>query len=327
MFSCGLLGIHIRRGFMAAKEDRHKCKLLPYKRVDAVSIQDAKQNAGWNITAFDLPKAWNLTQGEGVVIGVLDTGVDLDHNDLVENLLPGANFIKPGKDPVDDNGHGSHCAGILVASNNEIGVVGVCPKAKVMPIKVLNASGTGNMLQVAEGIRWAVDHGAHILSMSLGCPFKVQQVRKAIQYAASKGVVTFVAAGNAGRTKEVFYPAAYPETIAIGAIDKNFCRANFSNTGQNLDFMAPGVDILSTVPDNWYATLSGTSMAQPFACGVAALVLSYVRNKRPDIKLTCADDYRNLFRQHTIPVKNGDTSKFFQGFGIIDPNKLMDAVD
>ena len=163
------------------------------------------------------------------------------------------------------NGHfvsNTHVTGILVAANNDIGMVGVCPKAKVMPIKVLNSKGSGSLLDVAKGVMWAADHGADIITMSLGSPIKVQEVRKAIQYAASKGIPTFVAAGNAGNTKEIFYPANYPETIAIGAIDQNFNRAKFSNTGSQLDFMAPGVDIFSTVPDNWYATLSGTCLVK-----------------------------------------------------------------
>lgn len=307
------------------KEKDYRCKLLPYERFDCLSIQDAKQKCGWGITAFDLPKAWSITQGEGVEIAVLDTGCDLNHPDLKDNLLEGANFINSQKPPEDGNGHGTHVTGTLVAINNDIGIVGVCPKAKVVPVKVLDDKGNGNMLSVANGIRWAANRGVDIITMSLGAPVKVQEVRKAIQYAANKGIPTFVAAGNAGNTKEVFYPANYPETIAIGAINENFERASFSNTGENLDFMAPGVDIFSTVPNDWYATLSGTSMACPFAVGVAALVLSYVKQGKAKFKLETVDDYRNVFRQHTIPVK-GNNQKFYQGFGIIDPRKWMEAL-
>lgn len=311
------------------KQDKdYHCSLFPYERIDCMSIQEAKQKAGWNITAFELPATWQYTQGEGVVIAVLDTGCDLDHPDLVENLLPGANLIRPGSPPRDGNGHGTHITGTLVAANNDIGVVGVCPKAKVRPVKVLDDKGNGNLLNVAEGIRWAVSQGVDIISMSLGAPMKVQQVRKAIQYAASQGIPTFVAAGNAGKTKEVFYPANYPETIAIGAIDEHFRRANFSNTGDNLDFMAPGVNIFSTVPDDWYATLSGTSMATPFAVGVAALVLSYARTTKKRKEPVTVDDYREIFRKHAIPITDANfaNQKFYQGFGIIDPRKLLESI-
>lgn len=315
---------------MSKKDEKsYKCKLLPYEKTDCLSIQDAEQKSGWGITAFELPKTWQYTQGEGVTIAVIDTGCDLDHPDLVENLVQGKNFVKEDAPPEDDNCHGTHVTGILVAGNNNIGMVGVCPKAKVMPIKVLNAKGSGNLLHVAKGIVWAADNGADIITMSLGAPNKVQQVRKAIQYAASKKIPTFVAAGNAGNTKEVFYPANYPETIAIGAIDENFRRAKFSNTGKQLDFMAPGVDIFSTVPDNWYATLSGTSMACPFAVGVAALVLSYVKKGKSTLKLETVDDYREAFRRYTTPVQKGNYTDrvFYEGFGIIDPRKMIQAIE
>lgn len=307
----------------------YSCKLLPYKKIDCVSILDARQKSSWSISAFNLPDAWKYTQGEGVTIAVLDTGADLEHPDLKNNLLEGINFIDKSKPPIDDNGHGTHITGTLVAENNHIGMIGVCPKSKVIPVKVLDKHGDGDLITVAEGIRWAADKGGiDFLAMSLGSPTKLQNVRKAIQYAESKGVVCFVAAGNAGKTTEIFYPANYKETISIGAIDQNFKRAEFSCTGQNLDFMAPGVDIFSTFPKNWYATLSGTSMACPFAVGVAALILSYVKAGKSNIKLTCANDYREIFRKHTAHIsdENLKDPKFYEGFGIIDPRNLLELV-
>ena len=303
---------------------KYKCKLLPYEVEDVLSLQDAEQKAGWNITAFDLPSTWLKTKGEDVKIAVLDTGCDLDHPDLKNNILKGKNFINPKKEPWDDNQHGTHVSGIIAAENNNIGMVGVAPCAKIIPVKVLDANGNGNLQNVADGIRWAVDAGADIICMSLGSPKPVQQVRKAVQYAASKGIPCFVAAGNAGLTSQIFYPAAYPETIAIGSINENFDRSNFSNTGSELDFMAPGGKIFSTVPDNWYAILSGTSMAAPFAVGVAALVLSYTR-KHAGIKLKTVDDFRKVFKKHTKPINNKKwaSQEFYQGFGIIDPKSIV----
>lgn len=307
------------------KKNYH-CSLPPFERVDVVSMLEVSKQAGWSITAFDLPKAWELSQGEGVVIAVLDTGCDLSHEDLIPNLLEGKNFVIPDTPPEDDCGHGTHVTGTLVAINNH-NVVGLAPKAKVRPVKVLNKKGDGNLKNVADAIRWCIDMKVDFISMSLGSPTPVQEVRKAIQAAAAKGIITFCAAGNAGNTKDVFYPAAYPETIAIGAIDASMKRAGFSNTGKNLDFMAPGVDILSTVPKNWYAKLSGTSMAQPFACAVGALLLSYVRKHDTKIVLETADDYRNKFKKYCTPVANGNYSDpaFYSGFGIIDPRKFIEA--
>lgn len=310
------------------KSRNSECKLLPFVREDILSIQEARQKLGWEITAFQLPETWNYTKGEGVVVAVLDTGADLDHEDLVENLLPGKNFVNPKLPPEDDNGHGSHVTGIICASNNDLGVVGVAPKAKVIPVKVLDKKGSGNLINVANGIRWAADQKADFITMSLGTPMPVPIILDAIKYAASKNTVTFCAAGNAGKTRQIFYPAAYSEVIGIGAIDENFDRANFSCTGPDLDFVAPGVGILSTVPDSWYAILSGTSMANPFAVGVAALLLSYKRMKGLQIPLTTNQDYINAFKQYTTPIKNSDfaSQKFFEGFGIIDPRKMQEWV-
>lgn len=318
---------------MAKKNTKHKCGLFPVKREEILSIQEAQQQAGWTISAFNLPKAWKYTQGEGVKVAVLDTGCDLSHPDLVENLLPGKNFINPKQPPQDDstNGHGTHVSGIICAANNEIGMVGVAPKAKLIPVKVLDKWGNGSLDVVAEGIRWAVEQGADFISLSLGSPAPLQQVRKAIQYAESKSVIVFCAAGNAGQTRDVFYPAAYPETISIGAIDESFHRAPFSCTGKNLDFMAPGSRVFSTVPKSWYAILSGTSMACPFAVGVAALVLSYKRksNLNGNLPLKTSEDYRNIFKMNTIEITDQELKDkaFYQGFGIIDPRKLNAALE
>lgn len=307
-------------------DKRYRCKLFPVERQDIFTIQEVKQQAGWNITAFNLPETWKHTQGEGVKLAVLDTGVDLGHSDLKDNLLPGYNVISPNKPPQDDckSGHGSHVAGIICASNNDIGVVGVAPKSKVIPVKVLDKNGQGDLLNVAKGIRWAVDNGADLLVMSLGTPNKVQEVRKALQYAISKNVVAFVAAGNSGFTSEIFYPSAYPECIAVGSIDESFHRSQFSCTGKNLDFMAPGNKILSTVPTNWYAILSGTSMACPFVAGIAALLLSHVRKNKSNIALNNVADYTNALKKYTTHITdtNLKNREFYEGFGIIDPRQL-----
>lgn len=298
------------------------CNLLPYIREDVYSLQEVKQAAGWQLLKFNLPDKWRLSQGEGVKIAVIDTGCDLDHPDLKNNILQGKNFVERKKDPIDGNSHGTHVTGIICAENNEVGIIGVAPKSKIIPIKALNNQGNGNPKDVEEAIYWAADQGADLITMSLGAPNKMEPIRKAILYARSKKCVTFCAAGNAGKTHEIFYPANYPETIGIGAVDEKFERASFSCTGSDLDFLAPGVKIFSTVPDNWYAYMSGTSMSNPFAVGCAALLLSYVRNNKLDIKLENDEDYRNLLKMHTISLKDPQFSKnkFFEGFGIIDPS-------
>lgn len=309
-------------------EMNEQFSLFPYEMENVFSIQEAKQKLGWGITAFDLPKAWNKTKGEGVKIAVLDTGCDLAHQDLISNLLPGASFINSSKDPWDDNKHGTHVCGIIAAQNNEIGMVGVAPESKIIPVKVLDKNGNGNSKSVCQGIRWATDVAqADFICMSLGCPSPVEEVRQAISYALSKKTICFVAAGNSGITQQIYYPANYSETIGIGSIDENFDRSSFSNTGSNLDFLAPGNQILSTVPDNWYAIMSGTSMATPFAVGIASLLLSYVRNNKTDIVLNDQNDYIKFLKSYTRPINSNVSNKsFYEGFGILDPRKLFDSL-
>lgn len=303
-----------------------ECKLLPYKRRDILSAQELREQLGWGISAFKIPELWQVSAGEGVTIAVLDSGCDLDHPDLVGNLLPGVNIIEPGKAAEDRGEHGTHVTGIICAvANNGIGIAGVAPKAKVRPVKVLDESGNGTIEDVVKGIHWSIDQGVDFISMSLGCQKPIPSLRRAIKAAIKRDITIFVAGGNMGKSEHLLYPANYPETISVGAITKDLKRADFSNTGKNLDFVAPGVDILSTVPDNWYAILSGSSMAQPFVCGLAALLLSYKRNHDLTLQLNGPDDYRRVFKENTINVVDdkyaGD--KFFQGFGIITLDHLF----
>ena len=313
---------------MRKQKKNYLCKLLPFTKHPSLSIQQAKQICDWGLKLLNIPNNWQDTDGENVKVAVLDTGCDLNHPDLKNNLLDGKNFINSKKDANDDNAHGTHVTGIICAENNEYGMVGVAPKAKVIPIKVLDEHGNGSLLDVAKGIRYAVERKVDFITMSLGSPEPIQEVRKAIQYAEKQGIVTFCAAGNAGSTHEIFYPANYPETIGIGAIDENFDRANFSCTGNDLDFLAPGVKIFSTIPKSTYGILSGTSMSNPFVVGIACLVLSYKRKHNLKIKLQNADDYRTLFRKYAIPVKNVNFAgkKFFEGFGIIDTSSIKKMI-
>jgi len=309
---------------MTCRKLQH-CKLLPYTRRDILSAQDLREKVDWGVSQFKVPEAWKVTKGEGVTIAVIDTGCQLNHVDLKDNLLDGFNFIDPTKLPEDNGDHGTHVTGILVAEQNDVGIVGVSPLAKVRPIKVLDAYGDGQVEDVVAGIRWAIKQRVDLISLSLGTRRPLASLRWAIKAADKAGIPVFVAAGNMGNSEHLLYPANYPETIAIGAIDKNMERADFSNTGHNLDFLAPGVDILSTVPVDWWAILSGSSMAQPFVCGLSALLLSCKRMGVLDIPLRNAEDYRNFFKQHTMDVLNekhaGDP--FYQGHGIITLDRLF----
>ncbi len=312
-------------------ENNDMCYLLPYTVEDVFSMQSSGQQIGWHISSFNLPEVWKITKGEGVTVAVIDTGCDLTHPDLVGNLVDGMNFVEEGLPPEDGACHGTHVSGIIAANDDHDGMVGVAPKAKIMPIKVLNSFGMGSIDNVAKAIYWAVDHGADIITMSLGARNPVDKVKEAINYANSKVVTCFVAAGNAGSTKNLLYPAAYTECISIGAVDENSMRADFSCTGPNLDFVAPGVKIYSTVPKSSYAYLSGTSMACPFAVGTAALVLSERRATDPTAKIGI-EEYRGILKSNALNIKNLDTNldqqgkRFWQGMGIINPANFIEWV-
>jgi len=236
---------------------------------------DPKWDKQWGITKIKTPAGWRIETGDrNVTIAIIDTGVDLNHPDLKNKLVPGHDFIDNDNTPNDDNGgHGTHCAGIAAAStNNGIGVAGVCAECSIMPIRVMNDSG-GVASNVARGILWATDHGAKVISMSLGGQNESQTQRDAINYAWNKGVLVVVSAGNNGQTAP-FYPAYQNTCIAVGASTPNDTRTSFSNHGSWVDVAAPGSYIMSTVPGGKYKYMSGTSMAAPFVAGLAGLLWS-----------------------------------------------------
>jgi subtilisin family serine protease len=232
------------------------------------------QSIGWGVQ-----KVWGPTQpvatGLGIKVAVIDTGIDLTHPDLQANIKGGASFVSFTTND-DDNGHGSHVAGIIAALNNSIGYVGVAPNASLYAVKVLDKNGSGFLSAVAQGIDWARTNGMNIGNMSLGSPSPAATLENACNAAQAAGVLLVVAAGNNGdsdpSTTELFYPAAYPACVAVGATDINDNLAYFSNTGSFLGVSAPGVSVPSTYKDGGYATLSGTSMASPHAAGMAALL-------------------------------------------------------
>ncbi|MGZ0149112.1 S8 family serine peptidase [Kribbella sp. WER1] len=233
-----------------------------------------------------VPQAWDLSKSTGSqIVAVLDTGVDAGHPDLAGHLVPGYNAVSSTRpNPVDDHGHGTMTLGIIAAAaNNGVGVAGVGWNVKAMPVKVLASDGGGYDADIAEGIDWAVAHGAKVINMSLGGPDDNAVLHDAVKRAYAKGVTVVVAAGNDGNDA-LQYPAAYPEAIAVGATDAAGALTDFSSYGDWVDIAAPGWDILSTgsralTPPGyepyWYCT--GTSCSAPIVAGIAALV----RNKWP----------------------------------------------
>ncbi|BAZ26994.1 peptidase S8/S53 [Kalymmatonema gypsitolerans NIES-4073] len=256
----------------------------------------------WGADLVKAPEVWaNGYTGQGVVVAVLDTGVDYNHDDLKGNIwtnskeiadngkdddgngyvddVYGWNFDSNNNNTLDVEGHGTHVSGTIAGQNNGFGVTGIAYDAKIMPVKVLDDEGRGNKSNIAEGIRYAVDHGANVINLSLGSRFPDDGTyQPALEYASSKGVVVVMAAGNDG-SFQPGYPARYADKwgIAVGAVDKNNNMPDFSNrAGMNPPtyVTAPGVDVYSTLAGNQYVSYSGTSMASPHVAGVVALMLS-----------------------------------------------------
>lgn len=302
----------------------NKTFLFPYKRENISGITpSSSQFYGWEIVKFQIDNCWINSQGEGIKVAVLDTGCDLDHPDLQQNLLDGKNFIQKNEPPLDKNGHGTHVAGTIAAINNGLGMVGVAPKAKILPVKVLGDDGTGNVDKVSEGIKWASEQKVDFITMSLGTTFPDRKLKKAIDYAEKNGTICFCAAGNYGMKKDILYPAKYDNVIAIGAINEFFNRTDFTCAGDALDFLAPGTNIISCVPDNAYASMSGTSMSNPFATGCAALLCSWnKKNKKYSLKNTT--NYIDVFAKNSLKIRDERyQDKKYQGNGIIDIRNIF----
>lgn len=242
-------------------------------RKDNQTISAQAQILPWGIDKIDAEQVWPTgNSADPIKVGIIDTGISKDHPDLKANIKGGVNTIQPRKSWNDDNGHGSHVAGIVAGLNNASGIVGAAPLANLYAIKVLNANGSGYISDVIEGIQWATANNMQVINMSLGTGSNIQSMRDAVIAAKNAGIVVVAAAGNSGGS--VLYPAAYPETIAVSATDQNNELAWFSSYGPEVDFAAPGVSIYSTYKGSNYATLSGTSMAAPHVAGAVALVLN-----------------------------------------------------
>lgn len=234
---------------------------------------------GWSfqygLTAIRAPQGWSLSTGSSsVTIAILDSGVDLGHEDLAGRIVAGYDFVNNDSVPQDDFGHGTLVAGIAAASgNNGTGVAGVSWRARIMPLKVLNNSGGGSYANVAAGILWAADHGAQVINLSLGGAAPSVTLQDAVLYAYNKGILLVAASGNNGGA-QVLYPARYPEVMAVGATNFSNQPSSISNYGPEVDVAAPGENIYSLWPGGYF-TQSGTSMSAPFVSGLAAILFSF----------------------------------------------------
>ncbi|MEV5107311.1 type VII secretion-associated serine protease mycosin [Streptomyces massasporeus] len=306
--------------------------LLPAATAHADGIR-AQQ---WALDAMHTEQAWQTTKGRGITVAVLDTGVEADHPDLAGNVLPGKDLVRFGAEPGDRAWarHGTAMAGIIAGHGHgpgdADGVLGIAPEAKILPVRVILEDGDpsrakarstrGNAL--AEGIRWAADHGADVINLSLGddsaSAHPEPSEDQAVQYALKKGVVVVASAGNGGEKGDhISYPAAYPGVIAATAVDRAGTRASFSTRRWYATVSAPGVDVVIADPDHKYYEGWGTSAAAAFVSGAAALVKAAHPGLAPaQIKSLLEDTARNA------PSGGRDDSR---GFGFVDPAAAIEA--
>ena len=269
---------------------------------------DAFFDQQWALQAgqpLDVAHAWDISDGTGSVVAIVDSGVDLTHPDLRGALwtnpgekpgngidddhdgfiddVHGADFVGHDGDPTDEDGHGTHIAGIIAAQRNDLGTVGIAPGAKLMVVRVLDAANSGTTADVASGVRYALAHGATVINMSVNGDTPDDDLRAAIAQARSAGVPVVVSSGNNGRNLSLVpsYPASFndPDLISVAAAGVTGLLASFSNFGSHVPLAAPGVDILSTARGGGYELRSGTSMAAP----EVAAVLALMHSARPDM--------------------------------------------
>ncbi len=324
-----------------------------YKAVATATINDPDYAKQWALPKVAAPAAWGLGIGDpSVVIAVIDTGIDETHPDLKDRLwsnsgeIPnngidddrnghiddtiGWNFVADNKTPKDLHGHGTHCAGIIAAQqNNQVGISGLAPGCRIMVVKGLDDDGSGYIEGLAASLIYAADNGARVISNSWGGSQDSQLINDAVTYAQARGAVVVAATGNDGVSSR-FYPAAVPGVIAVGATDENDRVASFSNYGVWADVMAPGVAIYSTLPtyeclitqrgrSTSYDRLDGTSMACPAVSALAALIFSHLPTRT-------AAEVVSMIENGTDNIDAlNPTYKGLMGFGRINALKSLQA--
>lgn len=297
-------------------------------RVSIAAYNDTYRSRQWALNALKAETVHQSTKGSGVTVAVIDTGVKSSHTDLSGNVLSGTDYVAPGTSANDENGHGTHVAGIIAAlANNSRGIAGFAPRAKILPVRVLDRKGSGTSSNVAKGIIYAADRGAKVINLSIGSNQSSTAMESAVAYAISKNVLVVAAAGNSGcglLGAPAEYPASYPGVVAVASVTQSISRASYSSCGSWVDVAAPGDRIYSTMIKNSvglgcsssanYCYLSGTSFSTPYVAATGALAIA----RRGWSQATVASRL-----QSTATDISPDGKDKYTGAGFINPLKMI----
>lgn len=293
-----------------------RCKVIE------IATKSEREVIDYGVRMVGAPLEWSETEGDGVRVGIIDTGIDFNHIELRDRIKDGANFSGGSTDDfADENGHGTHIAGIVAAQRNGVGVVGVAPKAELYVAKAFGADGKTDYPAIEKSVHWLWDRNVDVINMSFSSAYTSARYRSLIWDTNKRGISIICAAGNEGEHGEntIGYPANYAETVAVSAVDINKNIADFSSRGKAAEICAAGIDVYSTYPGGKYATLSGTSMACPIITGAVAILQAkgYMRYGR---RLT-PEEIRLLLNIYTEKpgIKGRDRS---YGYGIFSFGRI-----
>ena len=304
-----------------ALDDEAGVVAAPTSRLRAFAAVNTEPMAlsQWNLPLVGIPAAWDVTQGAGVTVAVIDTGVDATHPDLAGQVLPEIDLLPAVQPLPEQNGHGTRVASIIAAAVNSIGIAGVAPQASILPVSALDPLGYGDSSTVASAIIAAADAGARVINLSLGGPDRDPVLDAACAYAFTKGSVIVAAGGNSYLTgNRVQYPAASPNVLAVASVNSTGNPSGFSNTGPHIDLAAPGEGVLGAIPGGIYDQESGTSFAAPHVAATVALVMA----ANPQLS---SAEVAALVQQTAADDLSGNGRDDQLGYGIVSADRAVRA--
>lgn len=299
--------------------------MLPKVRLPKFDItfvyQALSEVYDWGLLDLNIPDIHKQTLGEDIKICIVDSG-RCEHFEVENNVAASKNFTN-SKTENDKVGHSSFISGIIAAEKNDEGIIGVAPKAKLYFAKAIDDGGSGNPAALVNSVKWAIDQGVDIISISAGSFFDFKPLHNAVKTAYEKNIIVIAAAGNSGnRYFDVAFPARYPEVIGVAAYDKNHKAANFSSRGINVFCSLPGTDIYSTWLNNSYSKSQGTSFSAPILSGICALILSKHR-QLINHSTPCNTPKQMMEHLQKYSRKLSELDKKAVGFGTVDLTQMF----